>query len=144
MIRTNCKRAIENIRKYIIDNFDGSNYEEFAEVNELVNDGSVADVEKWRAVSDAIRRTFYVEMVRYDKRYAARRVSLQDLFFDWCQGLPSILDTCYYYNRSAVDDLGAILEESDAEKSKFSESDAEWRLTWLIYRELFRGCKYEF
>ena len=57
-------------------------------------------------------------------------------FESWAAGLPSILDTCYYYNRSAVDDLGAILEETEAEKEKFTESDAESLLSRLIYREL--------
>lgn len=52
-----------------------------------------------------------------------------------------ILDTCYYYNRSAVDDLGAILEETDSEKARYSEQQAETRLTYLIYRELVRGCR---
>lgn len=55
--------------------------------------------------------------------------------------MPSILDTCYYYNRSAVDDLGAILEETAEEKARYSEAQAETLLTSLIYRELVRGCK---
>jgi hypothetical protein len=62
-------------------------------------------------------------------------------FADWAAGLPSILDTCYYYNRSAVDDLGAILEETAEEKARYSEAQAETLLTSLIYRELVRGCK---
>ena len=37
-------------------------------------------------------------------------------------GLPSVLDTCYFYNRSAVDDLGAILEETESEKAKRGET----------------------
>lgn len=65
----------------------------------------------------------------------------QERFTDWAQGLPSILDTCYYYNRSAVDDLGAILEETAEEKARYSEQNAEQLLTALIYKELVRGCK---
>jgi hypothetical protein len=60
-------------------------------------------------------------------------------FTGWCQGLPSVVDTCYYYNRSAVDDLGRMLEETEAEKARFSEAEAEQRLTWLLYRELKKG-----
>lgn len=63
-------------------------------------------------------------------------MSIQDLFIEWCQGLPSVLDTCYYYNRSAVDDLASILEQNEQEKSKFTESQAEERLTYLIFREI--------
>ena len=55
--------------------------------------------------------------------------------------MPSILDTCYYYNRSAVYDLGAILEETAEEKARYNEAQAETLLTSLIYRELVRGCK---
>lgn len=65
----------------------------------------------------------------------------QERFEEWAAGLPSILDTCYYYNRSAVDDLGAILEETDSEKARYTEQQAETRLTYLIYRELVRGCR---
>jgi hypothetical protein len=61
-------------------------------------------------------------------------------FTDWCAGLPSVLDTCYYYNRSAVADLAAILEETPAEAERFTETQAEELLTALIYRELKRGA----
>ena len=63
----------------------------------------------------------------------------QERFTDWAQGLPSVLDCCYYYNRSAVDDLGAILEETDAEKARYSEQQAENLLSYLIYRELVKA-----
>ena len=57
-------------------------------------------------------------------------------FVDWAQGLPSVLDTCYFYNRSAVDDLGDILEETQEERNKHTETDAEQCLTRLIYKVL--------
>ena len=62
-----------------------------------------------------------------------KNLSEQTSFTDWCSGLPSILDTCYYYNRSAVDDLGEILEETEQERSKYTEEQAEKQLTILIY-----------
>ena len=34
-----------------------------------------------------------------------------------------------------------ILEETDSEKARYSEQQAETRLTYLIYRELVRGCR---
>ena len=55
--------------------------------------------------------------------------------------MPSVLDTCYYYNRSAVVDLGKILDETPEEMSRFTESQAEKLLTDLIYKELVRGCR---
>lgn len=43
----------------------------------------------------------------YSPEYQSRKgYTNEQVFIDWCQGLPSILDTCYYYNRSAVADLG--------------------------------------
>jgi hypothetical protein len=63
-------------------------------------------------------------------------MSLQDVFEEWASGLPSVLDTCYYYNRSAVDDLGAILEQTETEKAKYNEQESEKLLTYLIFREI--------
>jgi hypothetical protein len=57
-------------------------------------------------------------------------------FIDWCAGLPSVIDTCYYYNRSAVHDVGEILEQTQNERARYTESDAEKLLTYLIYREI--------
>lgn len=62
-------------------------------------------------------------------------------FEDWCQGLPSVLDTCYYYNRSAIDDLIALLgKPNDEELRRFvwmrDESKAEEALSKLIFNTL--------
>ena len=59
-----------------------------------------------------------------------------EVFRDWAQGLALGNLFCYYYNRSAVDDLGAILEETEEEKSRYSEQEAEEMLTRLIFREM--------
>lgn len=125
MLRSNGKKAIENIRTYIMNNFDCTGY----------------DMEKpsgWKETAKAIIETFESEMqYTLERRYSKR----QEVFFNWCQGLPSIIDTCYYYNRSAVDDLANILEETEEEKSRFNERQAENQLTWLIYRELEKACR---
>ena len=68
-------------------------------------------------------------------------MTLEAVFIDWCQGLPSVLDTCYYYNRSAVNDLGDILNQSKREREKFTEEEAEKQLSHLIYRELRRAAR---
>ena len=78
-----------------------------------------------------------METFRSEKRYECGTESV--VFADWCAGLPSVLDTCYYYNRSAAKDLGNILEETETEYSRYSEADAEKLLTSLIYRELTKG-----
>ena len=120
-LKTNSKKARENIQKYIMDNFNGENYklktpETFLETAEII--------------LDIFRREYS------DKRYSGK-----ENFVNWAAGLPSILDTCYYYNRSAVDDLGGILEESETEKSRFTEMQAEELLSSLIYRELIKAEK---
>ena len=124
MLRTNSKKANENIRAYIMDNFIPENY-----TNDPPKD--------FPGVAAFILDTFRKEKMS-DFRY--HNCDEFAAFADWCQGLPAVLDTCYYYNRSAVDDLGRILEETAEEKARFTEPEAERRLTWLIYRELSKGA----
>ena len=128
MLRTNTKKAAANIRAYIMDGFTPEGYtdnppQEFPEVAAFILD-TFRNEKYWRS-----------QDVRY--YHGCERSA----FRDWCAGLPSVLDTCYYYNRSAVDDLGAILEETEEEKARFTEQEAEQLLTNLIYRELTKGAK---
>lgn len=123
MIRTNSKKAIENIRKYILENF--TPYYE----------GDV-DEKDFKKVAKYIQKAVFNEKIKFDVN--SWRYSDQTIFKDWCQGLPSILDTCYYYNRSAVDDLAIILEETNEEKNKYTEEKAEELLTYLLYREIYK------
>ena len=128
MLKTNSKKARENIRAYIMDNFDASNYTDAAP-------------ETWEEIAPFIMETFQTEKY-YSLEYMRKAgISEMQAFLDWAAGLPSVLDTCYYYNRSAVDDLGLILEETEEEKARYSDSAACELLTRLIYRELQRGCK---
>ena len=127
MLKTNSKKAAENIRAYIVDNFTPENYtdnppQEFPEIAAFILDAFRA--EKYHLPED----------FRY---YRHCKLSA---FRDWCAGLPSVLDACYYYNRSSVDDLGAILEETEQEKAQYTEQQAEQLLTDLIYRELLKGA----
>lgn len=139
MLRTNSKKAKQNIQKYIIDNFDSTNYKpDFDYIDQAIEDNAAGrrNVDIFSLIAHAIDTTFEAEKCRFDNRYTAGRISRFELFEDWCSGLPSILDTCYYYNRNAVDDLGAILEEAETEKAKYNETQAEELLTRLIYREI--------
>ena len=124
MLRTNSKQAINNIRAYIVNNFDGTNY-------------GIETPETFEEVARVIYNTFADE---YLYEYNRRR-NEQEVFTEWCSGLPSILDTCYFYNRSAVEDLGDILEETEAERSRYTEDQAEKYLTYLIYREIKKVIK---
>lgn len=125
MLKTNSKQARQNVQAYIMQGFMGENY-------------SIETPETFKDTAAVIMKIFNSEK---PAEGAYSRMNEQERFTDWAQGLPSILDTCYYYNRSAVDDLGAILEETAEEKARYSEQNAEQLLTALIYRELVRGCK---
>lgn len=131
MLKTNSKKALENIRAYILENFNSENYD-FS-----------GDLSDFHAVAVFIYNTFIEEKYKGAENYYFRRgMRLQDVFEDWAAGLPSILDTCYYYNRSAVDDLAVILEESEQEKAKYNdESKAEKLLTGLIFLQLSKEAR---
>lgn len=122
MLRTNSKKASSNIREYILKNFDATGYDV------ELNTDDFSEVAK-----------FILNTVHEEKSYLNGSGVIQ--FEEWSTGLPSLLDTCYHYNRSAVADLAKILEETDAEASRYKEQDAEKVLDILIYRELVRGAK---
>ena len=123
MLKTNSKKAIENIRKYIAENFTPENYtstppNDYHDIATFIYDCFVW--EAWTTPNE--------------KRYFGGNE--QKAFIYWASGLPSVIDTCYYYDRSAVDDLGIILEETETEKERFTEAEAAELLTALIYREI--------
>lgn len=123
MLKTNSKKARENITNYIMDHFTPDGYTD-------------TPPEEWHDIAIFILNTFRSEKYHLIEDYRYYKNNELTAFIDWCQGLPSLLDTCYYYNRSAVDDLGVILEETETERNKHTETDAEQCLTRLIYRAL--------
>lgn len=128
MLKTNSKKARENIKNYIIENFTPENY----------TDTPPTD---WHGIATFIYNTFASEKWNciQDRRYYGGNE--WKAFLDWCAGLPSVLDTCYFYNRSAVEDLGNILEETEQERKRYEESTAENLLTMLIYNEITKEIK---
>lgn len=126
MLRTNSKQARENIRNYIMENFTPESYTDTPPT-------------EWHEIARYILEVFRSEKYHTQSDFKYYRNCELDAFVDWCAGLPSLLDTCYYYNRSAVDDLGEILEQTTSERKKYTESDAERLLTTLIYNELIRA-----
>lgn len=126
MLRTNSKKATENVRAYIMAKFDGDNY-------------GIETPATFEETARIIYDTFVNEVWEYSKAY----YHFNELagFEYWVSGLPSIIDTCYYYNHPAVDDLGDILEETIEERNRYSEQDAERVLTLLIYREIKKAVK---
>lgn len=123
MLKSNSKKARENIRAYIIDHFTPENYTETPPTDP-------------REIFKFAFNCFISEKYSTKEDHSYYRNNEQAAFRDWCAGLPSVLDTCYFYNRSAVDDLGDILEETETERAQFAESMAENILTMLIYNEI--------
>ena len=122
-LKTNSKKARENVRGYIVeyareylaDDYGIETNTEHETLKEVYN----VFVDEWKPFSG----------------YNARR-SPFDNFEDYAGGLPLGGLFCYYYNRNAVDDLGAILEETEEEKARFTEEQAAHLLTLLIWREV--------
>lgn len=122
MIRSNSKKAIENIRAYIMQDADyiaersGRNIEDTDEVLAYM----------WNCFSEEMKHSI-------EQNYSNPCFVI---FEDWARGLALGSLFCYYYNRSAADDLAEILEETEEEKAKYTEQQAEETLTRLIYREM--------
>lgn len=126
-MKTNNKKARANIRNYIIANFTPEDY----------TDNPPQEFPK---IARFILSTFRNEKYNTPEDFRYYRNNELAAFAAWCAGLCGVLDTCYFYNRSAVDDLGTILEETEEEKTRYTEEQAENTLTFLIYRELIKGA----
>lgn len=126
MIKSNSKKAKENLKNYIIKIYDN-------EVD-YSNHNITTDTTDYNIIKENIKTIFNLEV----GNWYSKQVGEYNAFVNWCQGLPSIIDTCYYYNRYAKDDLAIILEETEEEKNKFTEEQAQEKLTHLLYREIFR------
>ena len=120
MLRSNSKKVIEKVRSYITNGIDPDYF-------------GLPEAPDFPTACKLI-----LTACENEKRYN-RSSSGFETFKDWAQGLPTALNTCYYYNVSAVDLLADWLEETEAEKAKYSESEAEEMITRLLYRELTKG-----
>ena len=128
MLRTNSKKAIENLKKWTVDHFDADGYDDFNG-----NENDFSECAKF------IYRVFLREKYEGAEKYY-RNARMQDVFADWCADLPSVLNTAdYYYTRRAVDVLGEILEQSEEERNRYTESEAEKCMTYLLYRTIKKG-----
>ena len=123
MLKTNSKKARENIKNYIIENFSPENYTDTPPT-------------EWHEIAVFIYDCFQSEKWCCAQDFQYYKNNEWKAFLDWCSGLPSVLDTCYFYNRSAVEDLGTILEQTEQERSKYEEWAAENLLTMLIFNEI--------
>ena len=138
MLKSNSKEAIERIKKYVCENVDfdtdtvNEKYYYVIDLEKRHENGENIDI--FSVYAHALYNIMYEEVILGSN---VNR-SIKDSFIYWCEGLPSCFCTDYYINRSAVDDLGDILEQTEEQRHKYSESEAEKKLTLLIFREIFK------
>ena len=127
MLKTNSKKAIENIWAYIMEDLD------------YINSGYGYEITEGdrKATAAAIYEIF--ESEKYNDSYY-KQYNKQKVFADWAQGLAlGGMFNYYYFNKNAVDVLGDILEETETERNKYTEEQAAEMLTNLIYREIIKN-----
>lgn len=127
MLRTNSKKAKANVADYIRNN---SEYiKEYAEFDgiEIKTDADICNY-IWK---DFLR-------VKEHEVKKSRNYSYQSAFSDYASGLPlGMFD--YHYNVCAVDLVGDILEETEAERNRYTEEQATRLMDYLIYKMV---CKF--
>lgn len=142
MLKTNSKKARENIRAYIIECANCTDYDPATDTETELTfdtfDGYAAHI--W----DAFK---YEQMTGSARAYNLRaNGTWQNCFDDWMHGLPGEIDTGEWllgYN-AAKNVLARLLEESDAERDKYTNDQAEHLLSSLIYREIIRAVENPF
>ena len=123
MVKTNSRVARERIRAYIMETAaDHMSENEYPA--ETFKDYAAAILAEYRRQTDG------------DKR----RMTEQERFTDWGQGLTfgGLFD--FYYDGDAVDILGDILEETESERNKYPTSKAESLFSYLIYSEVCKAA----
>lgn len=119
MLRTNSKRFKENLNNFVLD----------AMKETLEYEGAKKNIENaYRYLYNDFKRVYGWQ---FNKQYCYRF----GLFCEYMAGLPH--EFTYYYDR-AIEQLGNLLEKVEDERNKFSESDAEKKLSYFIYREMMK------
>ena len=118
MLKTNSKKAIENLKAYIMESWN-------------IEQGE--DQRTWPETKKAIQESFIVEA--YNSKYQ-RQQNRQEAFIEWLQGLPRGLGD--HVLCRGQETLGQILEETEKEQQKYEEMESQKRLSYLIYREVFK------
>lgn len=128
MLKTNSKKAKENIMNYI----------RTASAEHYISDcgapEDITDNELCGLILDDFRTEWSGELKR--NAYRQKPLTYQELFEDWGKGLTAGDLFDFYLGNSAKQVLGDILEETEAERSKYTKEKAEKWLCYLIYREV--------
>ena len=136
MLKTNSKKAKENLKKYIMEYSEPS----FIDAMEYAKETEENFNYKIDSFSDRCKYLYNRFKEEYCNDWNIKQYkSYQEVFNQWTRGLPVGGLFCYWYNREAKDDLQMILEETEQEKNKYTEEQAENLLTNLIYREILKN-----
>lgn len=126
-LKSNSKAVNEAVKTYILENFDTSNY---APDYDHVNVSNIKEVCK--AILECCNK----------EKFCFSYPNTQSMLIDWMQGLPSILDTApILYSGSAIDLVGNWLQQTEKEKSKYDETNAEQFALYLISRMIIKEAK---
>lgn len=137
MLRTNSKKAKENIRLWILANYIPEDY-----TNAFQTETGEYTPENFPEVAASIMDTFHNE-----KGFDVRRYGLEIAFIDWMQGLPSILETLpLLHGWEVAEILGDWLEETTEEKEAYSKKDEDGQKAMktalhLVFREIQVGAE---
>lgn len=137
MLKTNSKKAKENLKKYIMEYSEPS----FIDAMEYAKETSKNFNYKIDSFSDRCKYLYERFTEEYCNQWNLKqhRYNYLSIFEDWTRGLPVGGLFCYWYNREAKDDLQVILEETEQEKSRYTEEQAEKLLTSLLYYTIYNN-----
>lgn len=116
MLKTNSRQAKENLKSYIMESWNLEPEEQGR---------------TWAETQEDIKESFYFQAYRSEFEH---RQNKQEAFKNWLSGLPRGLGD--FFLCQAVEDLGNILDQTEAERNRYTEDKACDALAYLIYREV--------
>ena len=136
MLKTNSRQVKERVNNYLFNNFL-----DYEEKGARETGRSIDDVKNY-IVCACLSEKLGTRRHHLESMKAHGFNSLYDLFKNWMQGLPGVLDAGYYYNCSAVELVGDLLEQTKQERVKYTENQAEELMTLLLYKQLERNFSF--
>lgn len=133
-LRTNSKQAMMNLYEYIKQDMDYL-------VERADFDNIKIDINDCKQVATFIYKIYQEEKPDSDQVMYHCRIREQEEFEAWAKGLPLGVMFNYYYQTVAKDIVGEVLEETEEEKGKYTETQAEDLLTYMIYRWIKRNAE---
>lgn len=91
MLRTNSKKAVENIRAYILSGFAPENYNPDFWHDAEKEKKTAAKLDEFSVAAHFIFSTFYNEKLKHDNSWNAGRLSMQEAFLTGVRAFLSLL-----------------------------------------------------